>query len=204
MRHAPADVHLGRGGVHESAPYAEQWRQLQSHSSHVKVAKSCTQGNGLFWKPQQQYWPAGEPLYVYGGFEVPDGCMHDLSKLQKDYLLHVPNSKSYICGEPWHEMPGTHVGGYASHPTHGHPCTVVTWIPIERMMPRTMHERLVQRGRGVLRETCGAMAIPIVHALRSAPDQSGELKMSYGSDAEVACPGIKRSRQPVPDGQAPA
>ena len=39
---------LAGGAVHESAPYAQQWAQLQKNSSHVEIAKSCIKGLGLF------------------------------------------------------------------------------------------------------------------------------------------------------------
>ena len=187
---------LAGGGVHESAPYAQQWEKLQKNSSHVTVAKSHIKGFGLFWKPHLWYWPAGEPLYVYGGFEVPGGCTDALETMQDDYLLHVQGSGqpgSYICGQPWNSMPGTHVGGYANHPLPpGRACTVVRWIPLGQLLPSTMRARLVKKG--LLHTACSAMAIPIVHALSNQPDQWGELTMSYGSDPEAACPGIKHAR----------
>ena len=55
-------------------------------------------------------------------------------------------------------------------------------------MPRTMLDSL----KGNVRAACGAMAIPIVHALNIKPDQWGELTMNYGGDPETACPGITR------------
>ena len=118
--------------------------------------------------------------------------MDALTPKQKNYLLHVQASGllpgSYICGQPWDHMPGTHVGGYANH--SGRACTVVRWIPLANLLPRTMLDSL----KGNVRAACGAMAIPIVHALGSQPDQCSELTMSYGGDPETACPGIKRGK----------
>ena len=187
---------LAGGAVHESAPYAEKWKILQNNSWHVKVAQSRIDGRGLFWEPHLSWWPGGEPLYVYGGFEVEGRCTDALETKQDDYLLHVQGSGqpgSYICGQPWINMPGTHVGGYANHPLPpGRACTVVRWIPLVQLLPRTMSDWL--RKKGLLHTACGAMAIPIVHALSNKPDQWGELTMSYGSDPEAACPGIKHAR----------
>ena len=187
---------LAGEAVHESAPYAGTWKNLQNNSSHIKIAQSRIKGRGLFWKPHLWYWPADEPLYVYGGFEVPGGCTDALETTQDDYLLHVQGSGqpgSYICGKPWNNMPGTHVGGYANHHVPpGRACTVVRWIPLGQLLPSTMRDWLVKKK--LLHSACGAMAIPIVHALNIKPDQWGELTMNYGSDPEAACPGIKRAR----------
>jgi hypothetical protein len=38
------------------------------------------------------------------------------------------------------------------------------------------------------------MCIPIVYTLERGPREGGELTMKYGSDAEAACPGLRRAR----------
>jgi hypothetical protein len=192
---------LAGGGVDESAPFYSQWKQLEENSAkNTMVKKSIVAGSeggdGLFWSADMP-WPTEEtPLVVYGGFECKTPLAREsLPTKAKDYLLHVPQTTSYVCGEPWEHMPCTHVGGRAccASPPDSRPCTIVKWINIEQLLPSTMRDHL--REKKVLKAACRIVdPVPIVYSAKRRPAEHGELTLYYGKDEEAACPGIKRHR----------
>ena len=193
---------MGGGAVDKSAPFYQQWVQLQDNAKHLRVdtsriikesAQDVQAGQsrrrepmGLYWNGGTE-WPVDSPICVYGGFKVVGTVGVD--EEQQDYLLHVPNvSRTYIVGKPWQHMPMTHAGGRMNHLPQGSACTIGKWIPLERMLPDSWRKQLVARTPGV-RTACSNLDIPILFSLATRPAK-GELSFRYGSDAEKASPGI--------------
>jgi hypothetical protein len=103
----------------------------------------------------------------------------------------------YVCGAPWDNMPGTHVGGRLNDPTNlpgVAASTKIKWVKLASLLPQDVANSI----KGI-RETCFSMELPVVYSGTRIPSRDGyELFLKYGSDPGNACSGLTDGRDSGP------